>query len=141
MKYRLNDWPNYHFDYWKEYGPSYAGFPRATDFVDPKRVNTYDLKRLCQYLESGTLVSLTSRISYPSPFTGEKLHGSFMILTDGEWLYSSELSQYILKNSMAIPDKWYKKIESQNFEMRAVSASELEKIIIHGYDDVINLFS
>lgn len=113
----MKNWPHKWFGFWKEYGQAYEKYPSAIDFVDKHRNSSYDKVRLKQYLESGIVVVTTSRINFPSPFTGKQEPGDISYRTDGTWVWFDNLFDYIGHHDLAIPDEWYEHIKKNNFEI------------------------
>lgn len=121
----LHNWPSAWYGYWQEYGPDYATYPSAQQFVDPSRTSHYNVAELTRYLRSGYIVAATSRLHFPCPFTGEKTSGSLCELTDGERFWLSDLPEYIERFHLALPDAWYAAIQANNFQLPRLTETQL----------------
>lgn len=124
----LQNWPSAWYGYWQEYGPDYATYPSAQQFVDPSRTSQYNLVELTRYLRSGYVVAATSRINFPCPFTGEKTPGSLCALTDGKRFWLADLPEYIEHFNLALPDAWYAAIQANNFQLPRLTETQLEEL-------------
>jgi hypothetical protein len=124
----LQNWPSAWYGYWREYGPDYAAYPSAQQFVDPSRTSQYNLVELTRYLRSGYVAAATSRLSFPCPFTGEKIPGSLCALTDGKLFWLADLPEYIERFNLAIPDAWYAEIQVNNFQLPLLTETQLEEL-------------
>jgi hypothetical protein len=125
MIYDLANWPDKRYSGWKERGRGYEGRPNIGTCVDKTRNSSYDKKKLIAYLNKGHSIVASSWYSFPCLFTGKRRTGSFLILTDGNWEYDSELVGYIRDHDLAIPDQWYSEIVSRDFKMPNVSKEAL----------------
>lgn len=123
----LQNWPYAWYGYWQEYGPKYAGYPSAHAFVDPSRTARYDLDRLLAYLRSGHPLLATSRVNFPSPFTGRQSMGSLCYVTDGTRCWLDDLADYVQEHHLAIPDAWYAAIEAKHFQMPVLTDEQLQQ--------------
>jgi hypothetical protein len=124
----MNNWPHKWFGFWKEYGQAYEKYPSILDFVDKQRNSSYEKARLKQYLENGIVVVTTSRINFPSPFTGKIGEGDISWRTDGTWVWFDDLFEYIDHHDLAIPDEWYEHIKYSNFEIPEVDELDMDKL-------------
>ena len=124
----LQHWPYAWYGYWQEYGPDYVEYPSAKAFVDPTRTARYDLPRLLAYLRSGHPVMATSRVNFPSPFTGHRAMGSLCYVTDGTRYWLDDVADHVEKHQLAIPDTWYTEIEANGFQVPVLSEEQLEQL-------------
>jgi hypothetical protein len=83
--------------------------------VAPDIVAQYDLNRLIKYLRESPVVATASRMNFPCAMTGVRTTGSISFRTDGEWVWLDDLPDYVEKHRVAIPTKWYHKIEASHF--------------------------
>ena|SRR2546430_11488246 len=124
----IKNWSYRWLGFWKEYGPAYDKYPSAFDFVDKEKNLSYDKAKLKQYLENGLVVVSTSRMNFPSPFTGKRSHGSISFRTDGTLVWFDDLFEYIDQHYLAIPDEWHEHIKKNNYKIPDIDDSQLEKL-------------
>ncbi|MCW3128100.1 MAG: hypothetical protein JWO03_3758 [Bacteroidetes bacterium] len=129
MIYDLANWPDNRYSGWKERGRGYEDRPRITDCIDKSRNSQYDMERLITYLSNGYALAATSWMCRPSLITGEKRDGSFLVMTDGSWVYNNELMDYISNHGLAIPDRWYDEIVRHDFIVPTLTKEELYAIL------------
>lgn len=122
----IENWPYKWFGFWKEYGPNYAKYPSAFVFVDKERNQRYDKVRLKEYLDKGIVVASTSRVNFPSPFTGKPGDGAISFRTDGTWVWFDDLFDYIDEHDLAVPDQWYEHIKKNNFTVPDIKYEDLD---------------
>lgn len=111
----LDAWPHKWFGFWREHGAAYRNCPSIHDFVFPEIVASYDKKRLREYLMGAYVVVATSRIGFPSPFTGKTTGGSICCRTDGEWTWFDDLPDYIELHHVALPTAFLERIKSYGY--------------------------
>lgn len=116
---------NNFFGYWKEYGEEFNSFPSIFEYVDNVTNLKYDKSKLINYLNNGVVVAITSAIGFPSPFDGNVKYGSIAIRTDGEWYWLENISEFIEKNNLFIPEKFYVNICKNNFSVPLVKGDNL----------------
>ncbi len=115
MKELVEKWPHKWFGIWKEYGDDYKRLVSIKDFVYPEIVKGYNIEGVKDYLTNSQLLSTTSRVAFPCPFTGDLHDGSISFRTDGEWLWLDDLPYYIEEFQVAIPPNFYKKINNSRY--------------------------
>lgn len=128
MENNSKNWPYYWFGLWKEFGDNYEKYPSINDFVDKKVNKEYQTNKLINYLNNGIIVASTSRMNFPSPFTGEIKSGSISFRTDGKWLWLDNISEFIENNDLVIPENWYTEISDNRFLMPNVTKDQIESM-------------
>lgn len=79
-----------------------ADTKRSNDPVDSKQ-------KILEYLKSGDVHSVAPGFA-KDVFTGDKINGSLMILTDGMFAWRSDTAYYVEKYNIALPEKFIKHI-------------------------------
>lgn len=122
----IDNWPYKWFGVWKEYGDHYRNYPAIKNFVNEQRNRQYNKKLLLKYLREGHAIVATSRLNFPSPFTGELKGGSISYRTDGEWVWLDDLADYVEQHNMVIPGKCYQQILQNDFVLPPLNEGSLE---------------
>jgi hypothetical protein len=133
---------NFHwFGYWKEYGESYKKFPSIKDFVDIERNKQYDKIKLLEYLRKGKVIGTTSGVNFIHPFDGEHLSGSISELTDGHFIWMSDLVIYIEHYNLTIPEVWLSFIKKNDYKMDKLDEFDaVDRCINKVNNELINMF-
>ena len=111
---KIGEWPHRWFGVWKEYGPAFQDCPSIHDFVDHEVAAGYDKVALRRYLTEAEAMAATSRICFPSPFTGKHTGGSICYRTDGEWVWLDDLADYVDQYDVVLPTAFMRNIEKNN---------------------------
>ncbi|WP_313611878.1 hypothetical protein [Chryseobacterium arthrosphaerae] len=85
MKKDMYNWPHRWFGFWKEYGEEYVNFPSIKSFINEAINQNYEKEKLLNYLKNVDVVAVTSKSSFPDPFTFTLGKGEISIKTDGKW--------------------------------------------------------
>ena len=115
MSENINKWPHKWFGIWNEYGDDYKKLVSIKEFVYPEVVKGYNLQGVKNYLTNSLLLSSTSRMAFPCPFTGKLYEGSISFRTDGEWLWLDDLPFYIENYNVALPTSFLQKMDKNNY--------------------------
>ena len=60
-------------------------------------------------------VVATSRIGFPSPFTGKTTGGAICYRTNGEWSWFDDLPDYIELHHVALPTAFLERIKAHGY--------------------------
>lgn len=109
------------FGFWREQMDSYAKFPSIMEFVDKDYSENHNVSGILNYLKSGHALAYTSGWSFNHPFKNEPVGGSIATMTDGKFLWYSDLAEYIEDFNVAIPENWYQYMKLRNFKVDDLS--------------------
>src|SRR5207247_2339904 len=101
-------------------------------FVRPDIASRYDKVGLRKYMATAQKRAITSRASFPDPFTGERHRGAIAEMTDGRWTWLSDLPDYIERYDVAIPSAWSREMQARGFLPPPVDLSD--PAVIEGLD-------
>lgn len=66
-------------------------------------------QKILEYLKNGTVHSVAPGFA-KDVFSGDRIRGSLMILTDGSFAWRSDTAYYVEKYNIALPEKFIKHI-------------------------------
>lgn len=121
-------WDHRWFGIWKEMGNSYAACPSIRSFINPTINAQYDVKRLCNYLETAHVIATTSRRNFPCLITGERFDGSLSCRTDGVWVWWDDLSHYVKEHGLFLPREMSLNVEKNLYMPPPVDGRDIEKL-------------
>ncbi|WP_185290626.1 hypothetical protein [Chryseobacterium lactis] len=128
MKEKSNKWPYKWFGFWKEYGEEYIKYPSIKYFINEEINKTYEKEKLLNYLNKGLVITVTSKSSFPDPFTSVLGKGEISIKTDGKWLWLENIYDFIEFNNLIIPSAFYKDIQDNNFILPEIEIVNFEAL-------------
>jgi hypothetical protein len=117
------------FGFWKEHREDYKSFPSIVEFIHEDYEQTHDVKGILKYLNLGHSIAATSGWSFNNPFTLQPIGGSISEMTDGKFIWCSDLPLYIKEHHVAIPEHWYQYMKSKNFQVDDLSILSEEDIM------------
>lgn len=86
------------------------GYPSMRDYMSSERYDGQDV--IVRYLKRGKVEAVASGGSKPDVFTGEQIKGEWSIQSDGEYAWGSELSHYVDKYNLILPEDFVKHVLS-----------------------------
>lgn len=116
------------FGFWKEYGERYIDSPSIYLYRNKTINESYDKNKLVNYLNSGGIIAVSSKINFPHIFKDIERSGDFLLLTDGVWVWPEDLADYVLHHDVILPDEWYAYIVRNNFMVSEEIKSKHEDV-------------
>lgn len=116
------------FGFWKEYGERYIDSPSIYLHRNKTINESYDKNKLVNYLNSGGIVAVSSKINFPHIFKDIERSGDFLLLTDGVWVWPEDLAEYVLNYDVILPNDWYVYIVKNHYKIPNEIKSQQEDI-------------
>lgn len=105
------------FGFWKEYGERYIDSPSIYLYRNKTINESYDKDKLVNYLNSGGIIAVSSKINFPHIFKDIERSGDFLLLTDGVWVWPEDLAEYVLNYDVILPNDWYVYIVKNHYKI------------------------
>lgn len=105
------------FGFWKEYGKCYIDSPSIYLHRNKTINESYNKNKLVNYLNSGGIIAVSSKINFPHIFKDIERSGDFLLLTDGVWVWPEDLAEYVLNYDVILPNDWYVYIVKNHYKI------------------------
>ncbi|MFD3428758.1 hypothetical protein [Nocardia fluminea] len=87
-----------------------------------------DEARICRYLRSGDFVFAAMGMAEDVFGSGESIMGGSSVLTDGEWVWRSDLQFYVSKYHVELPHEFVDRIRSLQYSVPVVSVEDMSML-------------
>ncbi|MFE7792636.1 hypothetical protein [Streptomyces sp. NPDC057460] len=91
--------------------------------------------RLVEYLRSGTTLAATASPVHDILSPGRELIDGLHLLTDGQWLWYSDLAHYVERYHVALDERFVQHAQAQNWTAPPLTHAELSEIEETLFDD------
>jgi len=102
------------FGFWKASELDSEELPWVHDFTD-ENWNPKDKERLLAYIYNCPLVIVSGSIRTKCLLCDDELASSDFV-SDGEWLWPKDLTHYMMKHFVRLPDKFIEHIRKMNYD-------------------------
>lgn len=115
-----------------------AGFFRELSYCDDSspsildstgRLPSADKQRVLRYLMAGTVAEELLLVTTDVLHEDRPPIGGLELLTDGEWLWPSDLAYYIEIYDCGIPDAFREHMATRKWKPRAISATDIDEVM------------
>jgi hypothetical protein len=115
----MKAWKHRWFGFWREFGKSYENCPSWNEFS----VTAYESKAILaelDYLKSGTRVCVRCIHFDVDTRQSSEASRSLELLTDGVWLWPTNLVQFITEYGVCLPEEFKAHMASRNYQCAEV---------------------
>ncbi|MFE2916091.1 hypothetical protein ACFXI0_17050 [Kitasatospora indigofera] len=93
-------------------------------------------RELIQYLHSGVVLAATAAITHDVLSPDRTVIGGLSLLTDGRWLWYSDLAHYVEHHHVALDPRFVAHAQSRDWTVPHVSRQDLMDMEAALFDDV-----
>jgi len=113
------------------------GFFRELEHGDPQGGSIHDLMRaepgadeeqLARYLVSGVPIFGGSGVFHDVVSGSSRVIGAYQLLTDGTWIWPSDLAYYLRTYHLALPEQLVDHVRANGFVVPRISGQKLGEI-------------
>jgi len=105
-------WDKKWFGYWKQDGGLYENCPDISDWIGSESLQP--CKDIVNYIEGGDLVAV-SPMKTVCHICNATIDSSKVVYTDGEWLWTKDLSHYVSHHQLKLPHLFLNKMKKFNY--------------------------